>query len=96
LGQATAALAFAGFIHALASAGWFVLRRNPAGQPARFVVGGAHAWSRNPRYLSLTIIYAGVALALGKAWPLVLVVLPCARHEPGGDSLRGSTPSRSL
>jgi protein-S-isoprenylcysteine O-methyltransferase Ste14 len=78
---AGAALAFAGLILAPASAGWFLLRRttlNPIGQPARLVVGGAHAWSRNPMYLGLTIIYAGVALALGKAWPLVLVVLPWA------------------
>ena len=75
------ALAFAGFILAFVSAGCFVLRRttlNPAGQPAHLVVRRAHAWSRNPMYLSLAIIYAGVALALGKAWPLVLVVLPWA------------------
>ena len=51
---------------------------NPAGQPARLVVNGAHGWSRNPMYLSLTIIYAGLALALGRAWPLVLVILPWA------------------
>jgi protein-S-isoprenylcysteine O-methyltransferase Ste14 len=78
---AGAALAFAGLILAPASAGWFLLRRttlNPIGQPAHLLVGGAHAWSRNPMYLGLTIIYAGVALALGKAWPLVLVVLPWA------------------
>jgi protein-S-isoprenylcysteine O-methyltransferase Ste14 len=29
-------------------------------------------------YLSLTVVYVGVALALGRAWPLVLVVLPLA------------------
>ena len=78
---AGAALAFTGLIVAPASAGRFVLRRttlNPVGQPAHLVVAGAHAWSRNPMYLSLTIIYAGVALALGKVWPLVLVVLPWA------------------
>jgi protein-S-isoprenylcysteine O-methyltransferase Ste14 len=78
---AGAALALAGFILALAAAGRFVVRRttlNPAGQPAQLVVAGAHAWSRNPMYLSLTIIYLGVALALGRAWPLVLVVLPWA------------------
>jgi protein-S-isoprenylcysteine O-methyltransferase Ste14 len=40
-------------------------------------------WSRNPMYLSLTIICAGIALAMGKAWPLVLVVLPwAAMTEP--------------
>jgi protein-S-isoprenylcysteine O-methyltransferase Ste14 len=76
-----AALALAGFIFAPASAGRFVLRRttlNPAGQPAHLIVTGAHAWSRNPMYLSLTIIYAGIALAMGKAWSLVFVVLPWA------------------
>jgi protein-S-isoprenylcysteine O-methyltransferase Ste14 len=78
---AGAALAFAGFIVAPVSAGWFVRLRttlNPAGQPAHLVVEGADAWSRNPMYLSLTIVHAGVALALGEAWPLVLVVLPWA------------------
>jgi protein-S-isoprenylcysteine O-methyltransferase Ste14 len=74
-------LACAGFILAAASAGRFVLQHttlNPARQPAHLVVRGAHAWSRNPMYLSLTIIYAGIALALGKSWPLVFVVLPWA------------------
>jgi protein-S-isoprenylcysteine O-methyltransferase Ste14 len=78
---AGAALAVVGFILAVASAGGFVLRGttlNPAGQPAHLIATGAHAWSRNPMYLSLTIICAGIALALGKAWPLVLVVLPWA------------------
>ena len=49
-------------------------------QPGRAacIATGAQAWSRNPMYLSLTIIYAGIALTLGKAWPLALVVLPWA------------------
>ena len=51
---------------------------NPAGQPAHLVVTGAHAWSRNPMYLALTLIYVGLAPALGEAWPLILVVLPWA------------------
>jgi protein-S-isoprenylcysteine O-methyltransferase Ste14 len=75
------ALAAAGLVLALVAARRFLARRttlNPAGQPAHLVVSGAHAWSRNPMYLSLTIIYAGVALALGSAWPLILVVLPWA------------------
>jgi protein-S-isoprenylcysteine O-methyltransferase Ste14 len=73
------ALAATGFVLALAAAGRFVLRRttlHPTGQPAHLVVTGAHAWSRNPMYLSLTIIYVGLALALSEAWPLILVVLP--------------------
>ena len=74
-------LACAGFILAAASARRFVLRHttlNPAGQPSHLIVKGAHAWSRNPMYLSLAIIYAGIALALGKSGPLVLVFLPWA------------------
>jgi protein-S-isoprenylcysteine O-methyltransferase Ste14 len=39
---------------------------------------GRAAWSRNPMYLSLTIIYADIALALGKSCPSVFVVLPWA------------------
>lgn len=63
------------------AAGRFVLRRttlHPTGQPARLVVSGPHAWSRNPMYLSLTVVYIGLALALARAWPLILVVLPWA------------------
>jgi protein-S-isoprenylcysteine O-methyltransferase Ste14 len=42
------------------------------------VIGGAHAWSRNPAYLGLIFAYAGVALGLGVVWPLVLLILPFA------------------
>ena len=73
------ALTVAGCSLAVAAAGRFVLRGttlHPTGQPARLVVSGAHAWSRNPMYLSLTVVYIGLALALGRVWPLVLVVLP--------------------
>ena len=75
------AVTVAGCSLAVAAAGRFVLRGttlHPTGQPARLVVSGAHARSRNPMYLSLTVVYVGVALALGTAWPLVLVVLPWA------------------
>jgi protein-S-isoprenylcysteine O-methyltransferase Ste14 len=75
------ALVVAGCSLAVAAAGRFVLRRttlHPTGRPARLVVSGPHAWSRNPMYLSLTVVYFGLAFALGRAWPLVLVVLPWA------------------
>jgi protein-S-isoprenylcysteine O-methyltransferase Ste14 len=75
------ALTVAGCSLAVAAAGRFVLRGttlHPTGHPARLVVSGAHARSRNPMYLSLTVVYVGLALALGRAWPLVLVVLPWA------------------
>ncbi len=76
-----AALVVAGFILAVVAAGGFLFRRttlHPTGQPARLVVSGAHAFTRNPMYLSLTVIYVGLALALGRAWPLILVILPWA------------------
>ncbi len=75
------ALVVAGILLNVTAAGGFVYRRttvHPAGRPARLVVTGAHAWSRNPMYVGLTIIYLGAALAFGQAWPLVLVVLPWA------------------
>jgi protein-S-isoprenylcysteine O-methyltransferase Ste14 len=75
------ALVVAGCSLAVAAAGRFVVRGTtlqPTGQPARLVVSGAHAWSRNPMYLSLTVITVGLALVLGRAWPLILVVLPWA------------------
>ncbi len=75
------ALAIGGCSLAAAAAGRFVLRRttlHPTGEPAHLVVTGAHAWSRNPMYLSLTVVYVGLTLALGRAWPLILVLLPWA------------------
>lgn len=75
------ALTVAGCALAAAAAGRFILRRttlHPTGEPTRLVVNGAHAWSRNPMYLSLTFVYVGLALALGRAWPLALVLLPWA------------------
>jgi protein-S-isoprenylcysteine O-methyltransferase Ste14 len=44
----------------------------------RIVIGGAHAWSRNPQDLAFIFVYAGVALGLGRVWPLVLLILPFA------------------
>jgi|SRR5271166_1291986 len=65
-----------------AFAGWLFLSRRttfiPAGQPARLVDGGVYAWTRNPMYVGLTLIYAGTALALGQVFTLALVVLPWA------------------
>jgi protein-S-isoprenylcysteine O-methyltransferase Ste14 len=79
-------LTVAGFLLAFTAAGRFVARGttlNPAGQPAHLVVSGAHALSRNPMYLALTTIYLGLALALGQAWTLILVVLPWAAMNWG-------------
>jgi protein-S-isoprenylcysteine O-methyltransferase Ste14 len=75
------ALVVVGCALAASAAGRFVLRRttlHPTGEPSRLVVNGAHAWSRNPMYVSLTIVYVGLTLALGRTWPLILVILPWA------------------
>ena len=92
------ALAVAGFLLAFAAAGRFVFRRttlNPARQPAHLVVSGAHAWSRNPMYLALTIISVtgarprrSLAVDLGRA--------ALGLHELGRDPLRGSAPARNF
>ena len=75
------AFTIAGCALAAAATAKFVLKRttlNPTGQPARLVMSGPHAWSRNPMYLALTIVSVGLALALGRAWPLVLTAAPWA------------------
>ena len=75
------ALAIAGVALAAVAIGLFVSLRtttNPAGQPSRLVERGAYAWTRNPMYVALTCIYAGLALALGQIWTLALVVAPWA------------------
>ena len=67
---AALALTVAGCSLAVSAVGRFVLRGttlHPTGQPARLVVNGTHAWSRNPMYLSLTVVYVGLALVLGRA-----------------------------
>jgi len=74
-------LAGCGAVLALASAGMFGLRRTtlkPWGRAAQLVDSGPFALSRNPMYVSLTLAYLGLALGLGKFWPLVLLILPVA------------------
>ena len=80
---ATRPIAWAGLILtvlslvlAVASMGHLLLRRtsiDPAGQPSRLVTGGVYALSRNPAYLSLVLLHAGLALIL--AAPVALVML---------------------
>jgi protein-S-isoprenylcysteine O-methyltransferase Ste14 len=50
----------------------------PSNQPVRaLVTTGTHAWSRNPIYIGMFILYAGIGVAAGSLWVLVLL-LPLA------------------
>jgi hypothetical protein len=89
------ALVLAGCALAASAAGRFVLRGttlHPTGEPTRLVVSGVHGRSRNPMYLSLTVVYVGLALALGRAWPLTAVGFDELRHN----SVRGGAPAPNI
>jgi protein-S-isoprenylcysteine O-methyltransferase Ste14 len=47
---------------------------HPHRPTTRIVTTGPFRFTRNPLYLSLTSIYAGIALALGSAWALLLLI----------------------
>jgi protein-S-isoprenylcysteine O-methyltransferase Ste14 len=50
----------------------------PTNQPTRaLVTSGAHAWSRNPIYLGMFVLYAGIGMAARSPWGLILT-LPLA------------------
>jgi protein-S-isoprenylcysteine O-methyltransferase Ste14 len=50
----------------------------PSNQPVRaLVTAGIHGWSRNPIYVGLFLLYAGIGMAAGSPWILVLT-LPLA------------------
>lgn len=50
----------------------------PSNQPVRtLVTTGVHGWSRNPIYVGMFLVYAGIGVAALSAWMLVLV-LPLA------------------
>src|SRR2546429_8770103 len=40
----------------------------------RLVTGGVYAWMRNPMYVSLILLLAGIAIALASDWTLVMLV----------------------
>jgi protein-S-isoprenylcysteine O-methyltransferase Ste14 len=57
----------------------FLLKRTtliPGSRPTRLVTGGAYRLSRNPMYLGLALLYVGLAVVLGPAWPLVFLPIP--------------------
>jgi protein-S-isoprenylcysteine O-methyltransferase Ste14 len=77
---------FAGFLAMAAAAvlvvgaAWFFLRHRttlaPSGRAVALIVDGPFRVSRNPIYLGLALLYLGVTLATGSAWPLLLLPLP--------------------
>jgi protein-S-isoprenylcysteine O-methyltransferase Ste14 len=50
----------------------------PGSQPVRsLVVAGIHGWSRNPIYVGMSLVYAGIGIAARSSWVFVLA-LPLA------------------
>jgi protein-S-isoprenylcysteine O-methyltransferase Ste14 len=58
-----------------ALAAWAVKAAGPVdlAAPERLVVLGPYRRSRNPMYVAWTLVYLGLALVLGSAWPLALL-----------------------
>ena len=50
----------------------------PGQESSRLVTNGPYRFSRNPMYVSLTMVYLGEAAALGQLWPLVPLVATLA------------------
>ena len=48
---------------------------NPTEPTRTLVVNGPFRFTRNPLYLALTLIYAGIALAFSSLWALALLVV---------------------
>lgn len=43
------------------------------GRPRQLVVAWPYSFSRNPMYVASTLVYVGIALVIGAAWPLLLL-----------------------
>jgi protein-S-isoprenylcysteine O-methyltransferase Ste14 len=47
----------------------------PSNQPVRaLVTTGIHGWSRNPIYVGMLLLYAGIGMAARSSWVIVLAV----------------------
>jgi protein-S-isoprenylcysteine O-methyltransferase Ste14 len=47
----------------------------PSNQPVRtLVTTGIHGWSRNPIYVGMLLLYAGIGTAVGSPWVLILAL----------------------
>ena len=72
-------LAGVGVLLAFCCVGMFLLSRTtliPFGTAAQLLMHGPYRISRNPMYVSLVLVYLGVAGILAQAWPLLLLPLP--------------------
>jgi protein-S-isoprenylcysteine O-methyltransferase Ste14 len=65
----------------LGLAAWAVLAAGAVDmeRPEELVRGGPYARSRNPMYLAWTLVYVGIAFALGAVWPLLLLPVVLVR-----------------
>lgn len=51
---------------------------NPRRAPSRLFTGGIYRLTRNPMYIGLSLVYAGLALLHAQAWAFLLIVVPMA------------------
>ena len=75
----SAVLLLVGGVLAVGAASLFRRRRttlNPAGEASSLVVDGPFRRTRNPMYLSLTLLVLGVAVWRDSAWPVLLLPAP--------------------
>ena len=73
------ALLAAGVLMALSCMGLFLLSRTtiiPHRTASKMVTQGPYRLTRNPMYLSLVLVFLGVAGILSQLWPLILLPLP--------------------
>ena len=69
----------AGVAHALPSVILFAANRTtiiPHGQASTFVRRGAYRWTRNPMYVGLTLVYAGICAITTALLALLLLPIP--------------------
>jgi protein-S-isoprenylcysteine O-methyltransferase Ste14 len=74
-------LVICGALLALACLGMFLAARTtlkPFGAASRLITRGPYRFTRNPMYLSLTLVYLGLVGMLVQPWPLLLLPLPVA------------------
>jgi protein-S-isoprenylcysteine O-methyltransferase Ste14 len=73
------ALVLAGLVLALTCVVIFLASRTtivPFSSASRLVTRGPYRLTRNPMYVSLVLVYLGVAAIFLELWPLLLLVLP--------------------